>query len=96
MSKQYIYRVVTNGRDVIDYSGSEALLSDMERRGFAQNGVCEKRSVREELRGQPQFSGLTGPFWGGMLNFDGSYNFDGAGTPCIRYEDPQTYDHLST
>jgi hypothetical protein len=56
-------------------------------RGHKKTGVCNRRGVREELRGQPEFSGLLGPM------FDG---YDDAGNAVIRYEDQSTYELLST
>jgi hypothetical protein len=61
-------------------------LSAMEIRGYAHAGAHRSPSTRAELQGQPKFTGVLGPMWGG-LGADGE--------PCIRYEDSATYQALS-
>lgn len=56
-------------------------------RGFEMLGVENRKSLRPELQGQPKFSRLIGPCWGGTAD-DGS--------PVIRYEDSEAYRELST
>ena len=55
-------------------------------RGAQQVGVCNRRGVREELRGQPTFADLAGPMWDGL---------DDEGHPIIRYEDQSSFERLS-
>jgi hypothetical protein len=50
-------------------------------RGFTLVGQCKRRGIRPELHGQPVFSGLLGPMYGGQ--------------GIVRYEDPATYDAMS-
>jgi len=47
---------------------------------------CNRRGLRPELQGQPQFAGLVGPMWGGH---------DADGNPIVRYEDSETNDRMS-
>lgn len=79
--------VTANASKAVYYGDRESI-------PYFQTGVCENKSVREELRGQPRFEGFYGPMWGGMME-DGEHKFDGTGTPTIRYESASSYDLLS-
>lgn len=86
----FTYKVVVintlNGMPMtLHFRTKEALASHMEKNG-ATIGQCESRSVRQELRGQPQFSNLCGPMWDGK-------NEDGYGV--IRYECKETNARMS-
>lgn len=48
---------------------------------FEQTGVNQNPRHRAELQGAPIYHGLVGPMWDG---------------DCIRYEDQETYNTLST
>ena len=56
------------------------LIPSMEAKGFKHTGFNSNRSQRAELQGQPKFSGVLGPMWGG---------------DHLRYEDQEAYDRLS-
>lgn len=76
------YQVVgIPGQD--EFDTREELIKAMEKIGIKYTGDSAKSGtpVRAELRGQPQFSKLLGPMYGG------------AGV--VRYETQETYDRLS-
>jgi hypothetical protein len=56
------------------------LLPAMEARGFALNGFNRNKGNREELQGQPKFTGVLGPMWDG---------------DAVRYESREAYNQLS-
>lgn len=62
------------------------LVDGLEFRGFVLTGFNRNPRQRAELQGEPKFSGLCGPMWGGHRD----------GVPMIRYEDKAAYDTLST
>lgn len=94
-----MYRVVTED-GVQDFESERALVAAMEDRGLSQMGRQTQYptgiKLRAELIGQPKFSGMVGPMWGGYLNPDGTYDFsETTGEPSVRYEDWPTYDRMS-
>lgn len=71
---------------VADFT-DENVIPAMEVRGFKFAGMQPPRGpLREELVGQPMFSRVIGPMWGGVEN----------GAVVVRYEDQNAYDRLST
>jgi hypothetical protein len=58
----------------------EDIIPAMEVRGAQMTGFCNRRGIREELRGLPVFSGFAGPMWDG---------------DAIRYESSEAYNMLS-
>ncbi|MGM9944566.1 MAG: hypothetical protein ACI33M_06460 [Lysinibacillus sp.] len=76
---QYIYQFVSA-------SGSEYLTFDEAVRKYKQDGVVTSKSVREELQGQPTFSGWLGAMYNGTKD----------GKTVIRYETQEAYNMYSS
>lgn len=68
----------------------ENLQAAMEVRGYKVEGMQAQykggTQLREQLVGQPKFSGVAGPMWGGI---------GPDGEPIIRYENWPAYERLS-
>ena len=77
------YRLVQTvaGRMMVSEFDEDNILPAFEVRGFEHTGFNLNHRHREELQGQPRFSGVLGPMWDG---------------DAVRYEDQQTYNTLST
>lgn len=87
-----IYQLVqtVDGQMVVSEFDRESIWAGMEIRGFLMTGCLERNprariGPRDELIGQPQFSGVYGPMYNGARE----------GVPVIRYEDRKTYEALS-
>lgn len=72
--------VTKEGVQVVPHTAD--LIAWMAARGHIYTGDQKRRGLRPELLGQPMFSGLIGPMWGGEE------------TP-LRYEDQAVYNELS-
>lgn len=83
-----IYRLVqlVDGSWIVNDFTSANLMIAMSVRGHEYIGPCTRKQLRPELQGQPMFSGVLGPMWGG----------EEIGGPVIRYESKDAYDRLST
>lgn len=80
--KYRLVQCIEEGRLVAtEFDNLEALLAECEVRGFELAGLHRSDWGREELQGQPKFTELCGPMWGG---------------DAIRYEDVEAYRILST
>ncbi|WP_072389479.1 hypothetical protein [Hyphomicrobium sp. CS1BSMeth3] len=81
------YRLVQliNGQWTTSDFSEESVVTEMEARGFAFNGLSRNAAVMTELRSRPQFLGLLGPMWGGIED----------GEAVLRYEDPAANEALS-
>ena len=77
------YQIVcdVDGQHIVDVYDETNVVDALEFRGHILTGFNKKKSCREELRGEPKFSGLLGPMWGGVHD----------GVPVIRYEEPAVY-----
>lgn len=79
------YRIVRQsgtGLEVITFTAStpaDAIL-EAAKHGYAFRGFNANSAQREELQGQPKFTGLLGPMWD---------------QDAIRYEDQAAYDEFS-
>lgn len=84
---QCTYRLVSqvDGRLIVDNFTPDNVIPAMSVRGFEHNGPCTRKSLRPELQGQPMFTGVCGPMWGGVEN----------GVSVIRYETTAAYRTLS-
>lgn len=56
------------------------MIDRMEARGYPYRGIHDNPRTRDELQGQPEFTGLLGPMYDG---------------DAIRYENPEAYHALS-
>lgn len=68
---------------IVTEADDSNVVATIEARGYAFTGLSRKGPsmvVREELQGQPQFTGLCGPMWDG---------------DAVRYEDSNAYKTLS-
>lgn len=80
------YEVVTMGPGgpvAAYFIGAAALTAAMVAHGFKYQGPTQSRRLRSELQGQPVFSGLCGPMWGGNAPSDANDSADFT----VRYED---------
>lgn len=87
MTANPVYCVVTT----TDGKTSAEFFNDMaavEIRYGAPVAFCNRRGLRAELYGQPQFAGLVGPMWGGHTQAHPH-------APIVRYEDSETNDRMS-
>jgi len=86
-----IYRLVRKldkaGWLVEDFN-DDNVLAAMEIRGLPLAGFEGNPRLRPELQGQPKFSGVLGPMWGGMSD-------DGEDI-VVRYENANAYNILSS
>lgn len=76
-----------DGKFITSTFSEENIIPSLSVRGFEMLRLETRKSLRPELQGQPKFSRLIGPCWGGTAE-DGS--------PIIRYEDNNAYQELST
>ena len=83
-----IYRFVqcVDGVWITNDFTEENVVCAMSVRGHEFTGPCTRKQLRSELQGQPMFSGVLGPMWGG----------EEIGGAVIRYESSEAYDKLST
>ncbi len=83
-----IYRLVqlVDGAWITTDFTDDNVIPAMSVRGFEYVGPCNRKQLRPELQGQPTFSGVLGPMWGG----------EEIGGPVVRYECQKAYDRLST
>ena len=81
-----IFRVVIANKDgglsAKQFDSEKELLSELKKLGINKTGICESKRVREILRGKPTFDKLHGPM------------YDGGN--CVRYENQDAYNILST
>jgi hypothetical protein len=79
------YQLVTNNARKAEMFDARPI-AEFGKRGFEYTGGEGGGQLRKELHGQPKFTGLCGPMWGGTAD---------NGEPIIRYEDWDTYNILS-
>lgn len=84
-NKHMEYRIVRStdaGLEVVTFTASTPADAVLEaaKHGYAFRGFNANPAQREQLQGQPKFTGLLGPMWDG---------------DAIRYEDQAAYDELS-
>lgn len=84
-TRYQIVRAVKGESLTSEVFSADEFQAAFEARGFKPNGDAGHSRLREELRGQPCFSGLNGPMWGGTQD----------GAPVVRYECPEAYERLS-
>jgi hypothetical protein len=77
------YRIIqmVEGKMIKTELNDENLHPALEVRGFDFVGLENNPHLRNELKGEPKFTGLLGPMWDG---------------DAIRYEDFESYKILST
>jgi len=80
------YQIVTNKAREAEIIDAADAIGAFEDRGYVYTGGEGGPHLRPELRGQPKFTELCGPMWGGTT---------ADGTPIIRYEDWGSYEVLS-
>lgn len=85
MQKFEVVFATDEGMDVM-YLDENNIIPALEVRGFNFDGFENSKRLRAELQGQPKFTGLAGPMWGGMKD----------GQPVVRYETWKAYDILSS
>ena len=78
---QYQFVFTVDGRVMATEFSDNNVYSAMEVRGHNFVRMENGRHLREELRGQPVFSGVFGPMYGGP--------------GCVRYETHEAYEILS-
>ncbi len=71
------------------FASEAELISAFAELGFEHKGAESRASLRPELQGQPKFSGVCGPMWGGYGGAEGQ-------EPVIRYESWEAYEILSS
>lgn len=70
---------------IVETFTEDNVIPAMSARGCSLTGFNNNHRHRKELQGQPMFSGICGPMWGGEKD----------GKPCIRYECTEAYRRLS-
>jgi hypothetical protein len=82
------YRLVqsVDGMLVPTELNPDNLVPAMSVRGYELTGFCNRRGLRAELIGQPEFKGVLGPMWDGERD----------GVAWVRYECPEANRQLST
>lgn len=82
-----IYRFVqlVEGSWIVTDFTADNVVPAMSIRGHEYTGPCTRKQLRTELQGQPMFSGINGPMWGG----------EEIGGYVVRYESRDAYDRLS-
>lgn len=83
-----MYQLVqfVDGQFITSTFTADQVIPSFSVRGFEFLRLEGRKTLRPELQGQPQFSGLYGPCWGGTTD---------DGKPIIRYETKSVYAELS-